>query len=87
MEETLSDIPPDPSPDIYKAMDEAGLGITKFSQARPMTRILTEIRMGIAVKLRDYIKKRDTVVFAAGVLKGKEDAEKERTKTIPVQNG
>lgn len=77
----------DPTPDIYKSLDRAGLGITKFSQAKAMSKIISEVRQAIANDMRDYITTRDAAMFAAGVQKGSLDAEEKRTKTIKVQNG
>lgn len=78
---------PDPKQDIYRFLDEAGLGITKFSQAKPMSRIISDIRQAIAAKLAPYITERETAAFAAGVQKGKMDAEEKKRKTIEVQDG
>lgn len=77
----------DPTADIYKTLDKAGLGITKFSQARALSKIISEIRTIIATEMRDYITARDKTSFEAGRQKGLQDAEEKRIKTIEVQNG
>lgn len=62
----------DPTGDLYKLMDEAGLnGGNLMDTKRSQARIINEIRTTLAAKLRDYIVSRDKVMFSQGAHSGK----------------
>lgn len=61
-------MPDDPTPDIYKAMDRAGLQASTFYNTRKsMDRIVLEVRMKLLEEVKTLIDKRE----APGPQKGK----------------
>jgi len=50
----------DPTPDLYKIMDEAGLESGNFlTGKKSMVKIVTEVRMKLVNQLVAYIKERE----------------------------
>lgn len=57
----------DPTADLYKLMDEAGLNTSAvFDSKKSMSKIVTEIRGALAMKLKAYVVRRDHVMFNQG---------------------
>ena len=57
----------DPTGDIYKLLDEAGLnGGNLLDSSRPMAKIVNQVRTDLAMKLKSYIVRRDVHMYAEG---------------------
>lgn len=55
---------PDPTDDIYRLLDDAGLRSAALLATRePMTKIIESMRNEIARQFKDYLKRREAVLI------------------------
>ena len=72
----MSEYTNDPTGDLYRLMDEAGLTETNLKNSKKgFSAIVNSIRTSLAMKGRSYITQRDHHQFDAGVKKGEGKAD------------